>query len=75
MAAHREHHEAIEYGAPKLTYIIPVLFAIILTGLDNIQTHLEDPFDQIGPDDVAINAEKFVELLDCGKDRGSCAAA
>lgn len=69
-------HEAIEYGAPLLTYIMPVLFAIILTGLDNIQTHLEDPFDQIGPDDVAINAEKFVEMLDCGEERESrCAAA
>lgn len=61
-------HEAIEYGAPLLTYVMPVLFAIILTGLDNIQSHLEDPFDQIGPDDVAINAEKFVELLTCGEE-------
>ena len=60
-------HQAIEYEAPVLTYIMPVLFAIILTGLDNIQQHLEDPFDQIGPDDVAINAEKFVELLGCGE--------
>ncbi|MEP3051441.1 MAG: hypothetical protein ABJP48_00485 [Erythrobacter sp.] len=61
-------HQAIEYEAPILTYVMPVLFAIILTGLDNIQSHLEDPFDQIGPDDVAINAEKFVELLACGQD-------
>ncbi|WP_209347946.1 hypothetical protein [Pontixanthobacter sp. CEM42] len=60
-------HQAIEYEAPVLTYIMPVLFAVILTGLDNIQQHLEDPFDQIGPDDVAINAEKFVELLGCGR--------
>ncbi len=60
-------HQAIEYQAPELTYVMPVLFAVILTGLDNIQSHLEDPFDQIGPDDVAINAEKFVELLACGE--------
>ena len=59
---------AIEYEAPVLTYVMPVLFAVILTGLDNIQSHLEDPFDQIGPDDVAINAEKFVELLGCGEE-------
>lgn len=58
-------HQAIEYEAAILTYVMPVLFAIILTGLDNIQQHLEDPFDQIGPDDVSINAEKFVELLRC----------
>ena len=61
-------YEAVEYGAPMLTYVMPILFAIILTGLDNIQSHLEDPFDQIGVDDVAINAEKFVELLACGED-------
>jgi len=59
--------QALEYGIPMLTFIMPVLFAIILVGLDNIQSHLEDPFDQIGPDDVAINAEKFIALLDCGE--------
>ena len=63
---------AVEYEAPSMTYVMPALFAIILAGLDNIQTHLEDPFDQIGPDDVAINAEKFVELLGCGEDGAAC---
>jgi len=47
-----------------LEYIMPLLFAFILVGLDNIQEHLENPFDQIGVDDVAINAEKFVKSLD-----------
>lgn len=56
-------YEATGY-ASGLTYVMPVLFSLILVGLDNIQHHLEDPFDQIGEDDVAINAEKFVELLD-----------
>ena len=46
-----------------LEYIMPLLFAFILVGLDNIQEHLENPFDQIGVDDVAINAEKFVNSL------------
>lgn len=59
-------HEAATYH-PSLAYIMPLLFAIILVGLDNIQLHLEDPFDQIGPDDVTINAEKFVELLSAGE--------
>lgn len=63
---------AVEYDAPSMTYVMPALFAIILAGLDNIQEHLEDPFDQIGPDDVAINAEKFVELLGCGEDGEVC---
>jgi hypothetical protein len=63
---------AVEYKAASMAYIMPVLFAVILTGLDNIQTHLEDPFDQIGADDVSINAEKFVELLSCGEDDMTC---
>lgn len=59
-------HEAGSYH-PALAFVMPLLFAIILVGLDNIQVHLEDPFDQIGPDDVTINAEKFVELLNAGE--------
>ena len=46
-----------------LTYIMPVLLSVILVSLDNIQDHLENPFDQIGEDDVTINAEKFVDRL------------
>ncbi|MBW2541231.1 MAG: hypothetical protein JRF15_04000 [Deltaproteobacteria bacterium] len=47
-----------------LAYVMPVLFTTILVSLDNIQEHLENPFDQIGEDDIAINAEKFVERLE-----------
>ena len=46
-----------------LAYVMPVLFTTILVSLDNIQEHLENPFDQIGEDDIVINAEKFVERL------------
>lgn len=46
-----------------LAYVMPVLFAVILVSLDNIQAHLENPFDQIGQDDVMINAEKFMDRL------------
>jgi hypothetical protein len=49
-----------------LTYVMPVLFAVILVSLDNIQGHLENPFDQIGQDDVMINAEKFMDRLQAG---------
>jgi len=37
---------------------------VILVSLDNIQEHLENPFDLVGEDDVAINAEKFVSRLE-----------
>ena len=57
--------EAAAYH-PALIYIMPALFAIILVGLDNIQDHLEDPFDQIGEDDIAINVDKYIELLGVG---------
>lgn len=47
-----------------LAMIMPVLFSIVLVSLDNIQDHLENPFDQVGEDDVKINAEKFVSNLE-----------
>ena len=43
--------------------IMPVLFSVVLVSLDNIQDHLENPFDQIGADDVKINPEKFEKGL------------
>jgi predicted membrane chloride channel (bestrophin family) len=46
-----------------LEYMMPVLFSFILVSLDNIQAHLESPFDQIGEDDIKFNVEKFVRLL------------
>ena len=57
---------ANDSSAGWLDYVTPTLFAIILTSLDSIQTHLENPFDQVGVDDVTINAEKFVANLDDG---------
>ena len=54
---------------------MPVLFALILVGLANIQDHLENPFDQIGEDDVAINADLFVSTLAAGEDRQAKATA
>lgn len=56
-------HLATEYS-PGLDYMMPILFSLILVGLDNIQSHLENPFDQVGEDDISINAEKFVERLE-----------
>lgn len=55
-------HLATEYSR-GLEYMMPVLFSLIFVGLENIQSHLENPFDQVGEDDIAINAEKFVERL------------
>ena len=54
--------------SPGLEYLMPILFSIIFVGLDNIQAHLENPFDQIGEDDILINAEKFVTRLELRSD-------
>ena len=42
---------------------MPVLFSVVLCFLGHVQGHLENPFDQVGEDDVVINPEKFVDSL------------
>jgi hypothetical protein len=32
--------------------------------LDNIQEHLERPYDEIGEDDIKIDVEEYLEYLD-----------
>jgi len=58
-------HLSADYSS-GLTYVMPVLFALVLVSLDKIQEHLENPFDQVGQDDVMINAEKFMDRLHAG---------
>jgi hypothetical protein len=47
-----------------LIYVMPVLFAVVLTALVNIQTQLENPFDQFGEDDVVFNTCRFIDSLE-----------
>ena len=47
----------------SLEYVMPVLYSFILVSLDNIQDHLENPFDDVGEDDIKINAEETISLL------------
>jgi len=51
-----------DYSA-SLEYVMPVLYSFILVSLDNIQDHLENPFDDVGEDDIVINAEDTTRLL------------
>lgn len=46
-----------------LSYVIPVLLTMVIVSLHNIQAHLENPFDQVGEDDIKFNVEKFVTNL------------
>ena len=54
---------SVEWGG-AMPYVMPVLFSVVFVSLDNIQDHLENPFDLIGEDDIIINAEKFAAKLE-----------
>jgi len=47
-----------------LEYMMPILFSFILVSLDNIQGHLENPFDQVGEDDIKFDVDKFERQLE-----------
>jgi hypothetical protein len=49
-----------------LEYVMPVMIAVVLTALVNIQEQLENPFDQYGEDDVIFNVDKFIASLRAG---------
>lgn len=49
--------------SPGLEYFMPVIFTFILVSLDNIQNHLENPFDQIGEDDIKFDLQSFSDTL------------
>lgn len=46
-----------------LEYVMPILYSFILVSLDNIQDHLENPFDDVGEDDIVIDADETARLL------------
>ena len=47
----------------NLEYVMPILYSFILVSLDNIQDHLENPFDGVGEDDIVIDPEETIALL------------
>lgn len=49
--------------AAQLEYVMPVLYSFILVSLDNIQDHLENPFDEVGEDDIRLEPEEVSGLL------------
>jgi predicted membrane chloride channel (bestrophin family) len=40
---------------PAVGYVVAVLYSLVLVTLDNIQEDLEDPFDEVGTDDIRLN--------------------
>lgn len=53
---------AVHYDS-NFSYMMPVLFSFILVSLDNIQEHLENPYDQIGEDDIRVNMDEVKRML------------
>lgn len=53
-----------EHYSHGLEYMMPIVFSFILVSLDNIQEHLENPFDQVGEDDIKFDVEEFSKMMD-----------
>jgi hypothetical protein len=49
--------------SPYLEFVMPVLWSFILVSLDNIQDHLEHPFDNVGEDDIMLDPDEAIECL------------
>ena len=47
----------------RLEYVMPILYSFILVSLDNIQDHLEHPFDEVGEDDIRIDPKEVTTLM------------
>lgn len=60
------HFANIGYPDTSLIgYIIAGLYAFVLVSLDNLEDHLENPFDGIGPDDLKLDiVDELLHLLD-----------
>lgn len=48
----------------NLEYVMPILYSFILVSLDNIQDHLEHPFDEIGEDDIRIDENSVTSHME-----------
>jgi len=48
----------------SLEFVMPILYSFILVSLDNIQDHLEHPFDEVGEDDIRIDEKDIINFMD-----------
>jgi hypothetical protein len=55
-------HKFEDFSA-GLEYVMPVLYSFILVSLDNIQDHLEHPFDEVGEDDIRIDVKEITDHM------------
>jgi predicted membrane chloride channel (bestrophin family) len=52
-----------DFSYPNMAYIIATLYSVILVSLDNLQEHLENPFDQVGEDDINFEVEEMERIM------------
>ncbi len=49
---------------PIAGYGVALVYALVLVSLDNVQDHLENPYDGVGPDDLRLNvADNYVNAI------------
>jgi len=48
----------------NIAYVFAVLYPIILVSLDNLQDHIENPFDQVGEDDIKFEVDELEASLE-----------
>ncbi len=49
---------------PIAGYVVAFFYSFVLVSLDNIQDHLENPYDGIGPDDLRLDvADRYVAMV------------
>jgi len=53
-----------------LGYLVAITYSVVLVTLDRIQDDLEDPFDQVGTDDVKLNIQDEYAALLVGREEG-----
>jgi len=51
-----------EYSS-GLAFVMPILYSFILISLKNIQDNLENPFDNMGEDDIVINVDEELSVI------------
>jgi predicted membrane chloride channel (bestrophin family) len=47
-----------------IAYFFAILYSVILVSLDNLQEHLENPFDQVGEDDIDFEVEALIKAME-----------
>ncbi len=50
-------------GFPYVGYMVAALYSLVLVSLDNLQEQLEDPFDELGTDDVKLDVVKDYDRI------------